>query len=70
MRGVWTGTSVKCSAARKLRIHVEVNYIPFGGRPKRFPRNGTFLDPNCGEGGPSVGYTIPAKSLRLACPNG
>jgi hypothetical protein len=70
LRGVWTDKSVKCSASRKLRIHAEVNYIPKSGKPKRFPRNGVFADANCAEGGPNVGYTITAKSLKLACPNG
>ncbi len=70
MRGVWNDRRFRCSVSRKLKIHAEVNYIPFGGKPRRFPRNGVFADPNCGEGGPSVGYTITAKSLKLACPNG
>jgi hypothetical protein len=70
LRGVWSDRRFRCSVSRKLRIHAEVNYIPFHGKPRRFARNGVFTDANCAEGGPNVGYTITAKSLKLACLNG
>jgi hypothetical protein len=70
MRGVWTDRRVRCSVRRRLRVHAEVNVVPFSGRPRRFPRNGVFLDLNCAEGGPNVGFTITARSLGLASRDG
>ena len=71
LMGVWQDTKVKCTVNRRLKVKGEVDYIPFGGTPRRpFVRTRTFLDVNCAEGGPNVGFTVTAKQLGLACPNG
>jgi hypothetical protein len=69
--GVWQDAKVKCSVNRRLKVKGAVDYIPFGGTPRRpFVRTRTFLDVNCAEGGPNVGFSVTAKQLGLACPNG
>ncbi len=71
LMGVWQDSKVKCTTKRRLRIQCEIDYIPFKGKPRRpFVRTRTFLDVNCAEGGPNVGFTVKAKRLGLACPNG
>lgn len=71
LMGVWQDTKVKCTVSRRLKVKGEVDFIPFGGTPRRpFVRTRTFLDVNCAEGGPNVGFTVTAKQLGLACPNG
>ena len=70
MRGVWLDPKAACTVNRRLRVKAEINYIPFQGAPRRFVRSGKFLDPNCAEGGPNVGFTISARNLKIACPNG
>jgi hypothetical protein len=71
LMGVWQDSKVKCTANRRLRVHGEIDYIPFKGKPRRpFLRTRTFPDANCAEGGSNVGFTVKAKRLGLACPNG
>jgi len=71
LMGVWQDSKVKCTTKRRLRIQGEIDYIPFKGKPRRpFVRTRTFLNVNCAEGGPNVGFTVKAKRLGLACPNG
>ena len=70
MRGVWNDTTVSCRVQRRVRVVAEVDYVPFGGSGRRFVRRGTFLDSNCAEGGPNVGFTIRARSTPFACPTG
>lgn len=71
LMGVWSDSRVKCTVNRRLTVRGEIDYIPFGGNPRRpFARTRTFLDVNCAEGGPNVGFTVMARQLRLACPNG
>jgi len=69
MRAVWNDTKVPCTVSRGLRVRVLVDRVS-GGKTKRIVRSGTFRDPNCAEGGPNVGFTIKARSVGLACPNG
>jgi len=60
-----------CTARRRLQIHGAIDHIPFKGTARRpFVRTRTFMDVNCAEGGPNVGFTVKAKRLGLACPNG
>ena len=68
--GVWNDPKVSCLANRKLRIRGAVDFIPAGGRPRRAVRTGVFTSPNCAEGGPNVGFTLTARKLGFACPNG
>jgi hypothetical protein len=71
LMGVWQDRKVKCTVSRRLKVKGEVDYIPFGGTPRRpFVRTRTFPDVNCAEGGPNVGFTVTARQLGLACPNG
>jgi hypothetical protein len=71
LMGVWQNSKVACTANRRLRVRGEVDYIPAGGPPRRpFVRSRVFLDRNCSEGGPNVGFTVTARRLGLACPNG
>jgi hypothetical protein len=68
--GVWNDRRVACAARRRLAVKGEVNWTSFGGRTRRVVRRGVFLDANCAEGGPNVGFTIRARSVGLACANG
>jgi hypothetical protein len=71
LMGVWQDSKFACTANRRMRIKGEVDYIPFRGHPSRpFVRTKTFVDVNCAEGGPNVGFTVTARKLGLACPNG
>ena len=69
MRGVWNDTKVPCTVSRRLRVRVLVDRVA-SGRTKRVVRSGTFRDPNCAEGGPNVGFTLAARAVGLACPDG
>ena len=69
MRGVWNDTKVSCTVSRPLRVRILVDRVS-GGKTKRIVRSGTFRDTNCAEGGPSVGFTIKARAVGLACANG
>jgi hypothetical protein len=69
MRGVWNDTKVPCTVNRPLRVRVLIDRVS-RGKTKRIVRSGTFRDVNCAEGGPNVGFTIKARSVGLACPDG
>jgi len=69
MRGVWNDTKAACTASRPLRVSVLVDRVA-GGKTTRVRRAATFRDTNCAEGGPNVGFTLGARSIGLACPNG
>ncbi|HYZ79244.1 MAG TPA: hypothetical protein VE596_17900 [Gaiellaceae bacterium] len=69
MRGVWNDTKVACTVSRPLRVRILVDRVA-GGKTMRVRRAGTFRETNCAEGGPNVGFTIKARSVGLACPNG
>jgi hypothetical protein len=69
LRGGWLDAAAPCTAQRRLRLSVLVDG-PAGAARRRVTRAGTFLAPNCGEGGPSVGFTLAARRIGLACPGG
>lgn len=69
LRGTWLDAAVACTASRRLRVSVLVD-AAWEGRSRRVTRSGSFLAPNCGEGGPSVGFTLTARQAGLACPDG
>jgi hypothetical protein len=69
MRGVWNDTKVPCTVSRRLRVRVLVDRVA-DGKTQRIRRSGTFRDANCAEGGPNVGFTLKARAIGLACPNG
>ena len=70
LMGVWNDPKVSCLTNRKLRVRAAVDFIPAGGNPRRAVRTGVFTSPNCAEGGPNVGFTLTARKLGFACPNG
>jgi hypothetical protein len=69
LRGVWQDTRVRCTVSRRLTVQVDVFYRS-GATSSHRRRMGTFSDANCAEGGPNVGFTLAARSLGYACPNG
>ena len=69
MRGVWNDPKVPCTVSRRLRVRVLIDRV-VGGKTQRIRRSGAFRDPNCAEGGPNVGFTLKARRIGLACPNG
>jgi hypothetical protein len=69
MRAVWNDPKVPCTVSRRLKVRVLIDRV-VGGKTQRIRRSGTFLDANCAEGGPNVGFTLKARSIGLACPNG
>ncbi len=71
LRGVWTDAKVSCRVKRRLTIDAIVDFTPPGGSGGgHTARHGSFRDFNCAEGGPNVGFTLTARQLHLACPNG
>jgi hypothetical protein len=70
LMGVWNDPKASCNANRRLRIRVAVDFIPASGMPRRVARSGIFKSANCAEGGPNVGFTLTARMLGFACPNG
>jgi hypothetical protein len=69
MRAVWNDTRVPCTVSRRLRVRVLVDRVA-SGKTTRARRSGTFRDTNCAEGGPNVGFTLRARAVGMACPNG
>ena len=67
LRGAWVDDTHPCSETRLLDVRAQVDYIPTG---KRVIRKGTFKTGNCAEGGPNMGFTLGARAIGLACPNG
>jgi hypothetical protein len=70
MRGVWDDSQVACTVNRRLGVRADIDFQPISGTARHVTRRGSFLDVNCAEGGPNVGFTISARSAGLACPNG
>ncbi|MGE5690193.1 MAG: hypothetical protein ACM33B_06520 [Pseudomonadota bacterium] len=69
LRGMWIDESVACDTNRRLRVAVLIDWSR-GVAHRRVTRSGAFLAPNCGEGGPNVGFTLTARAARLACADG
>jgi len=70
LRGVWQDRSVRCAVSRRLTVKAQVYYTPAGRPGSVRTRIGRFRTPNCAEGGPNVGFTLTARQLGYACPNG
>jgi hypothetical protein len=70
MRGGWNSTAIPCTAFRTLRVRAFVEYTPATGAPIRRQRIRRRAVMNCAEGGPNSGFTLSARSLGMACPNG
>lgn len=69
LRGTWLDATVGCGTSRRLRIAAVADYAG-AAAPRRVRRAGSFSAPNCGEGGPSVGFTLTARAVGLACADG
>jgi hypothetical protein len=71
MQGGWWDDTVSCTKNRTLRVKATISIsAPGASRSKTVNRSGSFVDINCAEGGPGVGFTITAKKAGSACPNG
>ncbi len=71
LNGGWYDTRVACTKNRRLNVKARINIsAPGASRSRDVNRSGTFLAPNCAEGGPSVGFTITARQAKAACADG
>lgn len=70
MRGVWTDTALGCLEWRSLTVRILVQFTPRRGQGRIVRRARTRPVQNCAEGGPNMGFTLTARGVGLACPNG
>ncbi len=70
MKGVWLDETKPCSTTRKLRVSIEVGYVPPAGQGRRVRLSRSGMVENCAEGGPNFGYLVQARRLNFACPSG
>lgn len=71
MRGVWLDESIGCEQWRRIRVRAIVSFSPRGAdRTRTVAKRKTRVVQNCAEGGPNTGFTLTARSLGFACPNG
>jgi hypothetical protein len=70
MLGGWVDETHPCRETRLLDVKALIDFIPAAGPQKRVNRKSTTRTENCSEGGPNMGFTLKAKALGLACPNG
>ena len=71
MQGGWWDRRVSCTKNRKLKVSARISIsAPGATRSTSYSRSGSFVDINCAEGGPGVGYSITARKARSACPDG
>jgi hypothetical protein len=70
MRGVWEDTKRPCTSTRRLTVRAQVDRVDAAGKTHRVIFTRSFKDANCAEGGPNVGFSLTAKMLVSACPNG
>ncbi|MDQ3859078.1 MAG: hypothetical protein M3327_11645 [Actinomycetota bacterium] len=69
LRGVWLNEALGCDQWRSLRVNVLIDYTR-GSMTRRVRRSRMGAVKNCAEGGPNFGFTIGARRIGLACPNG
>ncbi len=69
LRGVWLNEALGCEQWRSLRVNVLIDYSR-GSVTRRVRRSRTGAVKNCAEGGPNFGFTLRARRIGLACPNG
>lgn len=71
LNGGWYDDKISCRKNRRLRVKAKINISAPGAMASRnVNRSGSFLAPNCAEGGPSVGFTITARQAKSACADG
>ncbi len=69
LRGVWFDETLACDERRTLRVNVVIDYSR-GSATRSVSRRRTGVVRNCAEGGPNFGFTLRARRVGLACPNG
>ncbi len=69
LRGVWLDETKTCNTWRSLRVAVLIDYSR-GSVTRRVARQRTGAIRNCAEGGPNFGFSLRARAVGLACPNG
>ncbi|MFN2467177.1 MAG: hypothetical protein ABR521_03465 [Gaiellaceae bacterium] len=70
LMGTFSDPKRPCTQTRRIRVDASVTYLTQAGQRKRVNRSGAFTAVNCAEGGPNRGFTLSARSMGLACPNG
>jgi hypothetical protein len=69
LRGVWLDETLGCDQWRGLRVSVLIDRVR-AGRTTRIQRARSSAVRNCAEGGPNFGFTLRARGIGLACPDG
>jgi hypothetical protein len=69
LKGVWLDSRRPCTVRRSLRVSYLVDLVA-GGKTtrRRGAKSGRVL--NCAEAGPTFGFDVTARRLRMACPSG
>ena len=70
MRGGWLNETLPCAAWRKLKVSIIVERVPGSGGARVVRKSKSRLVMNCAEGGPNMGYSLSARTLGMACPDG
>jgi hypothetical protein len=69
MRGGWINESVGCDQWRRLVVRIAI-FRSVGSTTRTRSFHKSTPAPNCGEGGPNVGFSKTASSLGMACADG
>jgi hypothetical protein len=70
MRGGWLNETLPCASWRKLKVSIIVERVPGSGGARVVRKSKSRLVMNCAEGGPNMGYSLSARTLGMACPDG
>lgn len=70
LMGTFSNPKSPCTATRRVRVNGTVVFLTQAGARKTVRRSGLFTALNCAEGGPNRGFTLTARAMGLACPNG
>ncbi len=70
MRGGWLNETLPCAAWRRLRVSIDVERVPGSGGGRVVRKSKSQAVQNCAEGGPNMGFSLTARRLGMACPDG
>jgi hypothetical protein len=70
MRGGWLDETLPCASWRRLKVSVIIERVPGSGGARVVRKNKSRLVMNCAEGGPNMGFSLTARRLGMACPDG
>ena len=70
MRGGWLNETLPCTAWRTLKVSIIVERIPASGPGRTVRKSKSRSVQNCAEGGPNMGFSLSARALGMACPDG